>query len=85
VIAAACGQIGAWLASSVGTVAVSVNVAGRQFIEGDIERDVTRALEEHGIAANLLELEMTESSLMMDAARTVNTLQNLRRSRRGYR
>ncbi len=85
VIAAACGQIGAWLASSVGPVAVSVNVAGRQFIEGDIERDVTRALEEHGIAANLLELEMTESSLMMDAARTVNTLQNLRRSRRGYR
>jgi diguanylate cyclase (GGDEF)-like protein len=78
VIAAACRQIGAWLASSVGPVAVSVNVAGRQFIEGDIERDVTRALEEHHIPANLLELEMTESSLMMDAARTVNTLQNLR-------
>jgi diguanylate cyclase (GGDEF)-like protein len=78
VIAAACGQIGAWLASSVGPVAVSVNVAGRQFIEDDIEREVTRALEEHHIAANLLELEMTESSLMMDAARTVNTLQNLR-------
>jgi diguanylate cyclase (GGDEF)-like protein len=78
VIAAACGQIGAWLASSVGSVAVSVNVAGRQFIEGDIERDVTRALKEHGIAANLLELEMTESSLMTDAARTVNALQNLR-------
>jgi diguanylate cyclase (GGDEF)-like protein/PAS domain S-box-containing protein len=78
VIAAACRQIEAWLASSIGPVAVSVNVAGRQFIEGDVERDVNRALEEHHIPANLLELEMTESSLMMDAERTVNTLRNLR-------
>jgi diguanylate cyclase (GGDEF)-like protein/PAS domain S-box-containing protein len=78
VIAAACGQIEAWLASSVGPVAVSVNVAGRQFIEGDVERDVIQALEKHHITANLLELEMTESSLMMDAERTVNTLRNLR-------
>jgi diguanylate cyclase (GGDEF)-like protein/PAS domain S-box-containing protein len=78
VIAAACGQIGAWRASSVGPIAVSVNVAGRQFIEGDVERDVTLALEEHRITADLLELEMTESSLMMDAERTVHTLRNLR-------
>jgi len=78
VIGAACRQIAAWLASSVGPVAVSVNVAGRQFIEGDVERDVTHALQEHHIASNLLELEMTESSLMRDAERTVNTLQNLR-------
>jgi EAL domain-containing protein (putative c-di-GMP-specific phosphodiesterase class I) len=78
VISAACQQIGAWLASSVGPIAVSVNVAGRQFIDGDVERDVTHALEEHHIPANLLELEMTESSLMMDVKRTVNTLKNLR-------
>jgi diguanylate cyclase (GGDEF)-like protein/PAS domain S-box-containing protein len=78
VISAACRQIKRWLASAAGRVAVSVNVAGRQFIEGDVERDVTRALEEHGIPANLLELEMTESSLMVDAERTIHTLRNLR-------
>jgi diguanylate cyclase (GGDEF)-like protein/PAS domain S-box-containing protein len=78
VATAACKQIGAWLASSVGPIAVSVNVAGRQFVEGDIERDVICALEEHRIPGSLLELEMTESSLMMNTERTVNTLQNLR-------
>jgi len=78
VIAAACAQIAAWLASSVGPIAISVNVAGRQFIEGDVESDVTHALEEHHVPANLLELEMTESSLMRDAERTVNILKNLR-------
>jgi EAL domain-containing protein (putative c-di-GMP-specific phosphodiesterase class I) len=78
VTAAACKQIGAWLASPVGSVAVSVNVAGRQFIEGDVERDVVSALEAHRIPASLLELEMTESSLMMNTERTVNTLQTLR-------
>jgi diguanylate cyclase (GGDEF)-like protein/PAS domain S-box-containing protein len=78
VIAAACRQIGAWLASPVGPVPVSVNVAGRQFVEGDVERDVAGALEKHRIPGSLLELEMTESSLMMNTERTVNTLHNLR-------
>jgi diguanylate cyclase (GGDEF)-like protein/PAS domain S-box-containing protein len=78
VTAAACKQIGAWLTSSVGSIAVSVNVAGRQFIEGDIERDVIGALAEHRVPGSLLELEMTESSLMMNTERTVNTLQHLR-------
>ena len=78
VIAAACKQIGDWLASSVGPIPVSVNVAGRQFIGGDVERDVIGALKEHRIPGSLLELEMTESSLMMNTERTVNSLQNLR-------
>jgi diguanylate cyclase (GGDEF)-like protein/PAS domain S-box-containing protein len=78
VIAAACRQIGAWLASSVGAMPISVNVAGRQFIEGDVERDVICALEECRVPGSLLELEMTESSLMMNTDRTINTLKNLR-------
>jgi diguanylate cyclase (GGDEF)-like protein/PAS domain S-box-containing protein len=78
VIAAACREIAAWRAASVDSVPVSVNVAGRQFSEGDVEGDVTRALAEHHVAANLLEVEMTESSLMMDPERTVKSLRNLR-------
>ena len=78
VTATACKQIESWLASSVGPIAVSVNVAGRQFVEGDVERDVISALEKHRVPGRLLELEMTESSLMMNTERTVTTLQNLR-------
>ena len=78
VIDAACAQIGRWMRSRIGPIQVSVNVSGHQFIEGDLEGDVGKALVEHGIPADLLELELTESSLMADTARTITTLRNLK-------
>ncbi|MET3130795.1 diguanylate cyclase (GGDEF)-like protein/PAS domain S-box-containing protein [Oxalobacteraceae bacterium GrIS 1.11] len=78
VIDAACKQIGHWMRSPIGPVQVSVNVAGRQFVEGDLDGDVVRALFEHGIAPDLLELELTESSLMANTERTIATLRNLK-------
>jgi EAL domain-containing protein (putative c-di-GMP-specific phosphodiesterase class I) len=77
VLGAACKQVGAWLASSIGPIAVSVNVMGRQFLEGNLERDVTDALENHHVPADLLELELTESSLMANTQSTIEMLQNL--------
>jgi diguanylate cyclase (GGDEF)-like protein/PAS domain S-box-containing protein len=78
VIAAACRQIGAWQLGEVGPVQVSVNVAGRQFIEGDLEADVVRALADNQLPAGLLELELTETSLMQNTERTIRCLHNLR-------
>jgi diguanylate cyclase (GGDEF)-like protein/PAS domain S-box-containing protein len=78
VIEAACKQIEAWLASSIGPMVISVNVAGRQFIDGSLERDVTRALGNHHIPANLLELELTESTLMTNTESIVKTLKHFR-------
>jgi diguanylate cyclase (GGDEF)-like protein/PAS domain S-box-containing protein len=78
VISSACKQIETWLAGSIGAMNVSVNVAGRQFVDGDLERDVSTTLCNRSIAANLLELELTESSLMANTESTVKTLQNLR-------
>ena len=79
VIAAACKQIGLWLRSDIGPVRVSVNVSGRQFIEGDLEGDTLAAIEDNCIAGELLELELTESSLMANTERTMASLTNLRR------
>jgi diguanylate cyclase (GGDEF)-like protein/PAS domain S-box-containing protein len=79
VIATACRQIGHWLQSSVGPMQVSVNVAGRQFLEGDLDADVIAALEDNRVPPELLELELTESSLMSNTDRTINTLKNLKR------
>jgi len=79
VVATVCRQIGQWVRSSIGPVQVAVNVAGRQFIEGDLEGDVLRALQENQIAADLLELELTESSLMVNTERTISCLSNLRK------
>jgi diguanylate cyclase (GGDEF)-like protein len=76
-ISAVCEQIGRWMRTSIGPIQVSVNVAGRQFIEGDLEGDVNTALVAHNIPASLLELELTESSLMANTKRTIRILSSL--------
>ncbi|TFW20729.1 EAL domain-containing protein [Duganella callida] len=78
IIDAACRQIAAWLQEDVGPVRVAVNVASRQFIEGDLEQTVREALERHKVPAELLELELTESALMSNAERTITVLKNLK-------
>lgn len=78
VLAAACRQIREWQQGEVGAVQVSVNVASRQFGEGDLLADVTRALADTGIPACLLELELTETSLMENTDRTIACLRELR-------
>jgi diguanylate cyclase (GGDEF)-like protein/PAS domain S-box-containing protein len=78
VIARTCEQIKAWLRSSIGPVQVAVNVAGRQFLEGDLEADISQALKKYEIPAELLELELTETSLMINTVRTIQCLRSLR-------
>ena len=74
VIATVCQQISEWSRSQLGPVAVSVNVSGRQFINHDLEGDVRQALHASGIDSSLLELELTESSLMQNTEATIATL-----------
>jgi EAL domain-containing protein (putative c-di-GMP-specific phosphodiesterase class I) len=69
-----CEQIKQWTNSPIGPRQVSVNVSGRQFVEHDLDADVNRALLESGIDAGLLELELTESSLMQNTEATISAL-----------
>lgn len=78
IIAAACRQIAQWQRSDIGPVQVSVNVSARQFNEGGLWADVISALTDNDVAADLLELELTESSLMINTERTIVSLQKLR-------
>nr|MDQ3039663.1 EAL domain-containing protein [Pseudomonadota bacterium] len=78
VIESACRQIATWRHSSVEPIQISVNVSPRQFLEGDLEGDVGRALSRHDISADHLELELTESSLMANTDRTIESLQALK-------
>ncbi len=64
VIHSACKQIADWRHSGVGEIPVSVNVSGRQFSQGNLNRDVIRATQENGIEPELLEFELqTERAL----------------------
>jgi diguanylate cyclase (GGDEF)-like protein/PAS domain S-box-containing protein len=78
VIATVCKQIGVWQRSGVGPVQVAVNISGRQFNEGELENEVITALADNHIAPHLLELELTESSLMDNTELTIATLEQLR-------
>ncbi|WGG51051.1 EAL domain-containing protein [Rugamonas sp. DEMB1] len=78
IIDTACRQIAAWARSPVGPVHVAVNVSSRQFVEGDLEREVREALDKHKVPAELLELELTETALMSNAERTIVVLGNLK-------
>ncbi|WP_229458342.1 EAL domain-containing protein [Massilia glaciei] len=78
VIETACRQIAQWRAGGAGDVKVAVNVSSRQFAEGDLEADIRAALARHAIAPALLELELTEGSLMTDPEHTIEVLTRLK-------
>lgn len=79
VIQAVCKQIGLWLRASIGPVQVSVNVSSRQFMESDLYAVITQAVRDNQVDAHLLELELTESTLMVNTHHTIETLQNLKK------
>jgi EAL domain-containing protein (putative c-di-GMP-specific phosphodiesterase class I) len=56
---------------------IAVNVAAAQFVQGDIVNYVQKVLRQTGLAANKLELEVTESVFMHDIEHTIRTLQSL--------
>ncbi|WP_426107656.1 EAL domain-containing protein [Massilia sp. TSP1-1-2] len=74
----ACRMISKWGKSKTGPVHLSVNVSGVQFFLGGLEEEVLNALKVHEIAPELLELELTESSLMSNAEDTITVLRNLK-------
>ncbi|UGQ47881.1 EAL domain-containing protein [Massilia endophytica] len=78
VIDEACRKIADWSKRGVGAVQISVNVSGIQFFVGGLQEEITRAIKEHGIQPDLLELELTESSLMSNAEETISVLTHLK-------
>jgi EAL domain-containing protein (putative c-di-GMP-specific phosphodiesterase class I)/CheY-like chemotaxis protein len=79
VINSACQQIGLWSRSDIGSIPVAVNVSGRQFNDGELDGDIIEALVANDVAAQMLELELTESSLMENTERTLALLGRLKR------
>lgn len=79
VLRAACAQNKAWQDAGLEPIVVSVNVSARQFRQDNLVRTVAEVLEETGLAPRYLELELTESMVMHDAAQLVAMLGELKR------
>lgn len=75
----ACARMKAWLdAGFPADMQVAVNVSVKQFQQPDLVGTVRRALEDTGLPARSLVLEITESSLVEDGSDLVGTLTALR-------
>jgi diguanylate cyclase len=78
VLDAALKQVRAW--SDAGHVLpVAVNLSARNLLDDQIVTQVTELLERHGVPAEMLELEVTESAIMLQQARAQQILTRLHR------
>jgi len=75
-----CAQLAVWATNLNQLVPVSVNVSGRQLEAGGLADLVRATLEKHGVPGHLLELELTEATLVderMDLGATLKQLSDL--------
>ena len=73
VLEQACRQASIWHAHGR-RMGISVNVSARQLDADDLIEDVRRALQDSGLDAAALTLEVTETTLMRDAKATAKRL-----------
>ncbi|HEU6438648.1 MAG TPA: EAL domain-containing protein [Nitratidesulfovibrio sp.] len=74
----ACALRVAWTGQVPDDFVMSVNVAPRQLLNTRFDRDVLAVLTRTGLSPHLLELELTESTVLLPDARTVEALHRLR-------
>ncbi len=78
VLRSACEQMKQWLEQGLPLQHVAVNLSGVQIMRGGIVTSVWQILQETGLAAKHLELEITESVIMGHAEETIRVLDELR-------
>ncbi|HEY4973800.1 MAG TPA: EAL domain-containing protein [Steroidobacteraceae bacterium] len=80
VLKSVCAQHMAWRAEGLPALCISVNLTARQFNDEQLVSTVLSTLEDSGMAANMLELEVAEATLMQDSEHTALTLATLKRA-----
>jgi diguanylate cyclase (GGDEF)-like protein/PAS domain S-box-containing protein len=77
VMQAACRQVREWRDAGLQALPVAVNLSARQFASDALLPDLEQALRMHGVNAQDIEVELTESVLMADPVRASSVLQHL--------
>lgn len=78
VLTSACQQLAAWDAAGIAIPRVSVNLSVKEIDhQGTVDR-LIQAVRAHGLTANRLEVEVTESVLMRDPERSCSMLNALK-------
>ena len=72
----ALAQVAQWRAEGI-DLHVAVNLSAQTLLDRTLPDEVARLLAEHAVAACALQLELTESTLMRDPARSAEVLEQL--------
>jgi EAL domain-containing protein (putative c-di-GMP-specific phosphodiesterase class I) len=78
VMKTACAQNVAWQQQGLPAVCMAVNLSLRQLTDENLIDDIRTALNDSGMAPNLLELEITESAAMSKPAHTISVLAKIK-------
>jgi diguanylate cyclase (GGDEF)-like protein len=77
VIREACRQARAWQIDGVPPLRVSVNLSASQFRDAGLVDSIRRSLDDAGLEARYLEVELTESAVMSDPEQSIAILEQL--------
>jgi len=77
VLKTVCTQIKAWQDQGYDVPRVAINLSGRQFHDRALTKNISRILNETGVAAKYITLEITESMLINHIEKVVETLNGL--------
>lgn len=77
VLEQACLQTAAWHGKGLSTPTIAVNLSERQFRRSNLLKVVANALSASGLEPRYLDLELTESIIMQNAASSIETLKAL--------
>ena len=78
VIRDACRQIVAWRTAGLDPAPIAVNVSPQQFQEDNFTISVAEILERNQLEPGMLELEITETTVMVDAENSIAKLNKIR-------
>lgn len=73
-----CAQLAEWSREGLPVVPVAVNVSAQQLQRTNIRDRVLAICAEHGVAPSLLQIELTESTVMREIDRQIGALEGLR-------
>jgi len=78
ILKAACKQARQWQQSGYPDWKMAVNISPKQFWQADLLETVADILEQTGLAPEFLELEITESAIMLDVEKAIDTMKRIR-------
>lgn len=79
VLKTACATLKSWIDEGLSEIRVAVNLSSRQFNQENLPQIITDILQETGLEARLLEIELTERIVMQDVKKSIKMITELKK------